>query len=166
MAIDGPVVKVPVAYEHRFDDAKTVETFNTRIGRCYELALRAQLNMSIYGWDTTLVHGTIGPWNNPHAWLEWRDNAGKRWSWDSIEDGIMPSAQYKVDMYAVIWTRYAPKQACNMFIKLDSNGPWGKRNIERAIVAIEGMMASGHDTIAGQERLLELKDELKTIKEN
>lgn len=143
------------AFESRYCDAEDVDTFESRIGRCYELALRAQLVMAVLGWNTTLVHGTIGPASNPHAWLEWRDERGRRLAWDGVFDGVMPGTIYRDEYFARVWTRYSPRAASLAFVAADNNGPWGK-DVQKSIAAIEGMVAAGINSEGGLARIDEI----------
>jgi len=155
------VGKVPVAFLHRFDDAENVDTFDQRIGRCYELALRAQLNFVIHKWVTTLVHGGIGPAHNPHAWLEWRDASGKRYAWDGPGDRVMYGRDYQVSHMTEEWSRYNPREASKLFIAADTNGPWGERDLLRAIDRVERMVISGINIKGGKDRLVDLREDLE-----
>ena len=150
-------VAVPAVFLHRYEGARDADTFEGRVGRCYELALRAHLTWAARGWVTMLVHGTIGPKKNPHAWVEWRDSAGKRWAWDPVLDGVMPGTRYRDDYHAWPWTRYNAPQAA--ILSVYGNGPWGQRDVERAINAIETMMANGSDKKEGKARIADLRTE-------
>ena len=162
---DELIIKVHAAYLYRFDGCDDVATFNDRMTRCYELALHAQLNFAHRGWPVTLVHGSIGPAKNPHAWLEWRDVAGRRWCWDGVFDGIMPGTAYVNEMYAVAWTRYSPAEAARWVVRDAGNGPWGKRDTKRAIACIEAMIDAGHDREAGLVRINEIRQDDSSKKE-
>lgn len=157
-ATSGDQVQVPVAFNSRYRDAENVDTFNSRIGRCYELALRAQLVMAELGWETTLVHGTIGPASNPHAWLEWRDKHGRRLVWDGVFDGILPGTTYRDEYFASIWTRYSPRAASRALIAADNNGPWG-RDVQRSLAVIEDMVSAGINPEGGLERIAEILEQ-------
>ena len=156
-AHDGLRVHVPMAFVYRYQGASSADTFADRISRCYELALRAQLTFAQHGWRTTLVHGTIGPAHNPHAWVEWRDDEGQRYAWDPILDGIVPGRTYISDYYAVTWDRYGPRESARFAER--SNGPWGVRNCKRAIDRIQRMIADGSDPEAGRSRIKQIIDD-------
>ena len=156
-AHEGARVQVPQAFVYRYTGAESADTFADRISRCYELALRAQLTFANHGWRTALVHGSIGPQHNPHAWVEWRSDSGERYVWDPILDGIVLGRTYISDYYAITWNRYGPKESTHL--SEHSNGPWGARDCRRAITRIRAMIKAGGDPVAGEKRIQEIMDD-------
>lgn len=98
-----------------------------RLGHCYELAGREFL-LGDEPEDATLVHGTIGPYNNPHAWIEWeRGNEG--WedpglAWEPIGEKNYPRPVYYAIFQAREVARYTQDQARELAIETNHWGPW------------------------------------------
>lgn len=152
---DGARIGVPAVFTRRYQGAESADTFEGRVTRCYELALRAQMTFANHGWTTTLVHGVIGPRRNPHAWVEWRDTNGKRWMWDPVLDGVMPGTHFRDHYMATEWSRYTPREASRL--SEGSNGPWGVRDAKRAIACIEDMMRHGSSIFDGMTRITQIR---------
>lgn len=119
------IKNIPSAYMFRYDDKEDTETQQGRLGRCYELGGAAQLNLAIWGWETTLVHGQMGPAGIPHCWLEFRVD-GVNLLWDPILDEVCTWAHMRDNLHYRRWTRYTPRESAAMHIREGHSGPWGK----------------------------------------
>lgn len=97
-----------------------LRSITERQGRCYELALFAILH-EIGAEHFVLTHGRI---NNgagvsiPHAWIQVSTDR----IYDPVFDRYFVSADYLA--HAVVEARYTHPQAHDMFVRLQSYGPW------------------------------------------
>lgn len=127
----GYAVRVPPVYEMRYADRGPCDTYADRVHRCYELAANAQLEWAMQGWDVLLVHGSIGPYRNPHGWLEFRlaiGNVSRRYVWDGVLDRILEHREYRDRWRARAWSKYSPPDAAALVVSTEAFGPWGKDN--------------------------------------
>lgn len=112
-----------------------------REGRCYELSgekmMRAMLER-VDGWEQmVLVHGTVGPNKNPHAWVEFEmefeaigiGGAQTRTftvpvCWEPLFENEMPKDAFVRFMYAEEHARYVMPEMSKMIVRYKHWGPW------------------------------------------
>lgn len=158
-ATDLGALELPAAWQRRFNDPADEYDREARTGRCYELAGAAQINFALAGWRTPiLVHGTIGPYSNPHAWLELRAG-GQRLVWDGVLDRLMLWWHYRDDLHARAWSRYSSAQTAQLQVRAESYGPYGQADIARSIACVTAMRdVHGIDPEGATQRLRQLTE--------
>lgn len=117
---------LPGAFAARYAYADpAADTYDQRSGRCYELAVCAQLAFADLGWTAVaLTHGHVGPHENPHAWLEFRGGAGEKLVWDGTLDQVMDWRHYRDALGARRWASYDPAQARSLVLLHRHFGVW------------------------------------------
>lgn len=109
----------------------------SRLGRCYELAGNKITEEGILGQtkdatDWRLVHGTIGPNKNPHAWvrfvqrLYWPDGREERLEmvWEPVSESVLPVEAFDNLFHANAHVMYDAKEAMTHMVKHETYGPW------------------------------------------
>lgn len=137
------VAQVHPAYQYRYAGKANTDDFAGRSHRCYELALTAVMNLATRGWETTLVHGEIGPHRNPHAWLEFRDVDGRRFCWDPTMDSVVPLSVWQKAWRGRRWSRYTSYEAGVQYLNEGHDGPWGRENDARYDRGAQRMIEAG-----------------------
>lgn len=115
-------------------------TTKKRLGRCYELAAKEVILIDTWHerepgkpvYDAVLVHGTIGPERNPHAWVEFSQDFETpakrtftlRLAWEPVMEQELPVDAFDRLMYAERIKTYTPKQAAERLLSTHHYGPW------------------------------------------
>lgn len=102
-----------------------------RLGRCYELAGREAVERASSGEAVVLVHGTIGPQKNPHAWLEYEevyDVDGRQFEltvcWEPASENVVPKDAFVAIFRAVEHARYGESDVRRLSLQWSHWGPW------------------------------------------
>lgn len=104
----------------------------TRLGRCYELAAKHMYEHAVTDMpEATLVHGTIGPNENPHAWVEWTetiDIQGREFvilmAWEPVSEDALPYDAFEHLFYAKPYAKYSRMVAAQWMAETKHYGPW------------------------------------------
>ncbi len=144
-------------HARRYDGSDCSSSTEDRRGRCYELAGRALTNAYPDG-GVLLAHGTIGPLDNPHAWLIYRFTVTSSGgvplaridqAWDPVLDTHTILALHLAPLNAPgglnakVWNVYTAEQVRLHTLREDSWGPWGP-NAERAARQQEHVRTNAH----------------------
>lgn len=106
------------------------EQDETRLGRCYELA-GLRMTDGLLDEKLTLVHGTIGPNKNPHAWVEYESDGIADWNeidtvvvWEPTGDQVWPRTVFYALFYAEVQSTYDYETFRKWTLQTGHWGPW------------------------------------------
>jgi hypothetical protein len=98
----------------------TKSTFETRLGRCYELAWKRATEFD----GATLIHGTISRegvrMNNPHAWVRLPNGE----CWEPITQMAMSEQAFNRMWGAKILHEFTAAEAATLALVTGVYGPW------------------------------------------
>lgn len=102
-----------------------------RLGKCYENAGRALLHNK-FGASAVLVHGSIGPNYNPHAWVEYSEEVefsnGQKMIMDFVYEPTSDESHlfevFYFTYFAIAHNRYTFEQMGKKMMAAKHWGPW------------------------------------------
>lgn len=132
-------VTIP-GWEQRFGDEhdRYAHDPEARRGHCYEIAGRAATILDREGAACRLVHGTVGPLRNPHAWVVIDAQVhlpivGRTVEVQAVWDGVLDQL-YPIGMWhgplrlgglmGEAWVQYEPHDVRIRTMRENHWGPW------------------------------------------